>query len=107
MGEISGRMSDYTIITSDNPRSEKPELIALDVEVGLQRVKCKNYEIILDRTAALKKAVELCSPDDILLIAGKGHENYQIIGNEKIPYNDKEVVIKILTEKYSKKNGKN
>ncbi|MFA5780189.1 MAG: UDP-N-acetylmuramoyl-L-alanyl-D-glutamate--2,6-diaminopimelate ligase [Elusimicrobiota bacterium] len=107
MGEISGRMSDYTIITSDNPRSEKPELIALDVEVGLQRVKCKNYEIVLDRTDAIKKAVELCSPDDILLIAGKGHENYQIIENEKIPYNDKEVVIKILTEKYSRKNGKN
>ncbi len=107
MGEIAGRMSDYTIITSDNPRSEKPELIALDVEVGLQRVKCKNYEIVLDRTAAVKKAVELCSPDDILLIAGKGHENYQIIENEKIPYNDKEVVIKILTEKYSRKNGKN
>ncbi len=103
MGEIVGRMSDYTIITSDNPRSEKPELIALDVEVGLQRVKCKNYEIVLDRTDALKKAVELCSPDDILLIAGKGHENYQIIGNEKIPYNDKEVAIKILTEKYGKK----
>ncbi len=103
MGEIVGRMSDYTIITSDNPRSEKPELIALDVEVGLQRVKCKNYEIVLDRTDAIKKAVELCSPDDILLIAGKGHENYQIIENEKIPYNDKEVVIKILTEKYGKK----
>ncbi|MFH0948709.1 MAG: UDP-N-acetylmuramoyl-L-alanyl-D-glutamate--2,6-diaminopimelate ligase [Elusimicrobiota bacterium] len=102
MGEISGRMSDYTIITSDNPRSEKPELIALDVEVGLQRIKCENYEVVLDRTAAVKKAVELCSPDDILLIAGKGHENYQIIENEKIPYNDKEVAIKILTEKYGK-----
>lgn len=107
MGEISGRMSDYTIITSDNPRSEKPELIALDVEVGLQRVKCINYEIVLDRAGAIKRAVELCLPEDTLLIAGKGHENYQIIGNEKIPYNDKEVAIKILTEKYSRKNGKN
>lgn len=107
MGEISGRMSDYTVITSDNPRSEKPELIVLDVEVGLQKIKCKNYEIVIDRTEAIKKAISLCEPDDVLLIAGKGHENYQIIGNEKNPYNDKEVAIKILTEKYGEKNGKN
>ncbi|MFH1540281.1 MAG: UDP-N-acetylmuramoyl-L-alanyl-D-glutamate--2,6-diaminopimelate ligase [Elusimicrobiota bacterium] len=104
MGEISGRMADYTVITSDNPRSEKPELIALDIEAGLQKIKCKNYEIIIDRTDAIKKAIELCSPDSILLIAGKGHENYQIIGCKKISYNDKEVVKKILSNYLGGKN---
>ncbi|MDD5686219.1 MAG: UDP-N-acetylmuramoyl-L-alanyl-D-glutamate--2,6-diaminopimelate ligase [Elusimicrobia bacterium] len=107
MGEISGRLSDYTIITSDNPRFEKQERIALDVEVGLQNIKCKNYEVILDRAEAVRKAISICEIDDILLIAGKGHEEYQVIGDEKIPYNDKDVASRILSERYDKKNGKN
>ncbi|OGS34300.1 MAG: hypothetical protein A2474_07415 [Elusimicrobia bacterium RIFOXYC2_FULL_34_12] len=99
MGEISARMSDYSIITSDNPRSEKPERIALDIEVGFQRIKCKNYEVIVDRTSAIEKAISICEKDDILLIAGKGHEDYQVIGDIKIPYNDKDVVISYLGDR--------
>src|SRR3989339_1012827 len=99
MGEISARMSDYTIITSDNPRCEKPERIALDVEVGFQRIKCSNYEVIIDRATAIEKAISMCDKDDVLLIAGKGHENYQIIGDIKIPYNDKDVVISYLGDR--------
>jgi len=99
MGEISARMSDYSIITSDNPRSEKPERIALDIEVGFQRIKCKNYEVIVDRTSAIEKAISICEKDDILLIAGKGHEDYQVIGDVKIPYNDKDVVISYLGDR--------
>lgn len=103
MGELSGRLSDYTIITSDNPRTEVPERIILDVEIGLQRIKCKNYEVIADRAEAIAKAISVCDTDDILLIAGKGHENYQIIGDKRIHFNDKEVAIKILSEKYGKR----
>ncbi|MEW6556979.1 MAG: UDP-N-acetylmuramoyl-L-alanyl-D-glutamate--2,6-diaminopimelate ligase [Elusimicrobiota bacterium] len=102
MGELSGRLSDYTIITSDNPRTEKPERIILDIEIGLQRIKCKNYEVIIERTEAIKKAISLCGPDDIILIAGKGHENYQIIGEIKIPYSDKETVSQIVSEIWKK-----
>lgn len=104
MGELSGRLSDYTIITSDNPRTEVPERIILDVEIGLQRTKCGNYEVIVDRAEAIAKAISICNSDDILLIAGKGHEDYQIIGDKRIHFNDKETASKILSEKYGKKS---
>ena len=102
MGEISGRIADYTIITSDNPRTEDPQKIMNDIIKG---VKKDNYEIVLDRPKAIEKALDMIKKDDIVLILGKGHEDYQIIGHEKIHLDDSEEVlvqipIKLKENKY-------
>lgn len=98
MGKIAGEYADYVIITSDNPRTENQDQIAEDIEGGLYDSGC-NYEIIPDRREAIKRAVDLSNKDDIVVIAGKGHETYQIIGNEKHYFDDKETVIEILEGK--------
>ncbi|MGN7454995.1 UDP-N-acetylmuramoyl-L-alanyl-D-glutamate--2,6-diaminopimelate ligase [Paenibacillus pasadenensis] len=91
MGEIASRYSDYTIVTSDNPRTENPETILLDIEVGLQKadVPQDRYELLVDRREAIEKAVEMASPGDVVLIAGKGHETYQIIGKTSHDFDDR------------------
>lgn len=91
MGGISGEYSDYTIVTSDNPRFEDPEVIIKDIVEGI-RVKTNHYESIVDRRKAIERAVEIASEGDVILIAGKGHEEYQIINGEKNPFNDLEIV---------------
>lgn len=91
MGDIATRLSDYTILTSDNPRTEDPQKIMDDI---LKGVKTNNYEVELDRTTAIKKGIEMLQPEDILLILGKGHEDYQIIGHTKIHLDDAEEVEK-------------
>ena len=95
MGKIAGKYSDYCIITSDNPRTEKQENIAADIESGIYETGC-NYEIIENRYDAIKKAVSIYKKGDIIMIAGKGHETYQIIGEEKYNFDDREVIKKIL-----------
>jgi len=105
MGEVAVTLSDYVIITSDNPRSEDPEKIALDIEVGIHRVGKTNYEIIIDRELAIKKALSIANESDIVLLAGKGHENYQIIGDQKIHFDDTEIAKNFLLSKINK-NGK-
>ena len=89
MGNIATTLSDYTILTSDNPRTEDPALIMEDI---LKGVKTNNYEVELDRKTAIKKGIEMLKPEDILLILGKGHEDYQIIGRTKIHLDDAEEV---------------
>ncbi|OXM15680.1 UDP-N-acetylmuramoyl-L-alanyl-D-glutamate--2,6-diaminopimelate ligase [Paenibacillus herberti] len=91
MGEIASRYSDYTIVTSDNPRTENPDTILLDIEVGLQKanVSQERYELQVDRRVAIEKAVEMASPGDVVLIAGKGHETYQIIGKVTHDFDDR------------------
>ncbi len=89
MGDIATKLSDYTILTSDNPRTEDPTLIMEDI---LKGVKTDNYEVELDRKSAIKKGIEMLEPEDILLILGKGHEDYQIIGHTKIHLDDAEEV---------------
>jgi len=91
MGEIAGKYSDVAIITSDNPRTEDPETIINEVEVGIQKTDC-SYEKITDRVAGIRKGLAIAKKDDIVLIAGKGHEDYQIIGKIKIHLDDREVV---------------
>ncbi len=91
MGDIATRLSDYTILTSDNPRTEDPQKIMDDI---LKGVKTDNYEVILDRQEAIKKGVEMLQKDDILLVLGKGHEDYQIIGHEKHHMDDLEEIKK-------------
>ena len=90
MGEIASRLSDYVIFTNDNPRTEAPENIMKDILAG---VKKDNYEVILDRKTAIKHGIDIMQKDDILLILGKGHEDYQIIGGEKIHLDDAEEVL--------------
>lgn len=91
MGDIATKLSDYVILTSDNPRTEDPDNIMNDI---LKGVKTKNYEVILDRKLAIKKAIDIMQDDDIVLILGKGHEDYQIIGHTKYHLDDAEEVLK-------------
>lgn len=91
MGAAVARYSDYAIVTSDNPRTEEPEAIIQDIEPGLASAGgC--YEVVLDRKEAIFKALDLAAPGDLVLIAGKGHEDYQIIGRKKYPFDDRKVV---------------
>jgi len=89
MGRIATTLADITIITSDNPRSEDPELIIEDIRKG---VIGNNYKIIPDRKEAIYEAIRMMERGDILLIAGKGHEDYQILRDEVIHFSDREVV---------------
>lgn len=92
MGAITTTLADYVIVTSDNPRTEDPQRILLDIEVGIKKVGKTNYEIIPDRKEAIFKALSIAKPNDIVLLAGKGHENYQIIGTQKIPFDEREII---------------
>jgi len=91
MGSIAARYSDVCVVTSDNPRSEDPDAILLDVEEGLKAdgVPQERYAMIADRRKAIEKAVEMASPGDVVLIAGKGHETYQIIGGVTFSFDDR------------------
>ncbi|OYD15472.1 UDP-N-acetylmuramoyl-L-alanyl-D-glutamate--2,6-diaminopimelate ligase [candidate division WOR-3 bacterium JGI_Cruoil_03_44_89] len=89
MGEVATRLSDYVFITSDNPRSEDPISIIREIEEG---IRTKNYEVVPDRREAIVRAIDAANEDDIVLVLGKGHETYQIIGEEKRPFDDREVV---------------
>ncbi len=91
MGEISTKYSDFVIFTSDNPRFEKPKSILKDITCKLD---AENYKIIVNRKKAIKSAIQMLSKNDILLLLGKGHENYQIVKDKIIPFSDKEIVLK-------------
>jgi len=95
MGEAAGSLSDVVILTSDNPRTEDPERILADAEVGIQRTG-KPYEKIADRREAIHQAISQARAHDLVLIAGKGHEDYQIIGREVFHFDDKEVAREAL-----------
>lgn len=97
MGEIVANNSEFCIITSDNPRTEDPERIIKEVEEGVKRVSNK-YVAIVDRKEAIKYAIKNSQPNDVILLAGKGHENYIIIGREKKPFNEREIVMEALSE---------
>lgn len=96
MGAVAVRLSDWVVVTSDNSRSEDPSQIALDIETGIQQTGQKNYQIILDREEAIKKILKMAKMDDMVLIAGKGHETTQIFADQTIHFDDREVVRKIL-----------
>jgi UDP-N-acetylmuramoyl-L-alanyl-D-glutamate--2,6-diaminopimelate ligase len=113
MGEVAGKYSDLAILTSDNPRTEDPLAILDEVEKGLKSLPLKEWhpnEIKLwrsrkgylkvpDRREAIRMAVQLAQPPDTVLIAGKGHEDYQIIGKKKFPFDDRIEAKKALEEK--------
>ena len=95
MAKVSGELADYTIITSDNPRTEDPKTILEEVESGIKGLTDK-YIVIVDRVKAIEYAVKMAKLDDIVVLAGKGHERYQIIGHEKFPFDEKEIVLNAL-----------
>jgi UDP-N-acetylmuramoyl-L-alanyl-D-glutamate--2,6-diaminopimelate ligase len=90
MGDIAGRLADILVITTDNPRTEDPLKIIGDITGGIPAGV--RYEMIPDRSQAIHRAVALSTPGDIIVIAGKGHEDYQIVGETRIHFDDREVV---------------
>ena len=98
MGEVAGRLADYTIVTTDNPRTEKPEDIISEIEAGISKTKGK-YEIVVDRREAIAKAIKMMGKRDLVILAGKGHETYQEINGEKFPFDERVIIKEILGEK--------
>ncbi len=98
MGEVAGRLADYTIVTTDNPRTEKPEDIIAEIEKGISKTKGK-YEIIVDRKEAIQKAIKMMNKRDLVILAGKGHETTQEINGVKNHFDEREIVKEILGEK--------
>ena len=101
MGEVSGRLADLTIITSDNPRDEEPEAIIADIETGINRTEGQ-YITIIDRKEAIAWAIHHGEPGDIIILAGKGHEDYQIIKGKKYPMDERVLIQEILHEDWRK-----
>jgi len=113
MGQVVGRESDLAILTSDNPRTEDPLAIMGEVEKGFNMIPLREWEFgelgswrsgkgylsIPDRREAIRMAIQLAQPSDIVLIAGKGHEDYQIIGKKKVPFDDRVEAKRALEEK--------
>jgi UDP-N-acetylmuramoyl-L-alanyl-D-glutamate--2,6-diaminopimelate ligase len=100
MGAIAANLSDWAVVTSDNPRTEDPDRILQDVMVGIPDTA--NSTVMGDRAAAIRTAILQAQPGDGVLIAGKGHEDYQILGTEKIHFDDREQAREALTERLAK-----
>jgi len=97
MGEIAGKLADYSILTSDNPRFEDPMTILAAIEKGIKPTGAK-YEVIENRREAIRQAMEMAVGGDIVVLAGKGHETYQDICGVKYPFDEKEIVLELLEE---------
>ncbi len=97
MGEIAGKLSDFSIITSDNPRTEDPAAIVNEIEEGMKKTDGK-YTVIVDRREAIGYALDHAKKDDVIILAGKGQETYQIIGKEKHDFDERAVVYKHLNK---------
>ena len=97
MGKISGEIADYTIITSDNPRTENPEQIVKEIEEGIKKTNGE-YVCIVDRIEAIRHAIEIAKKQDIILLAGKGHEPYQEINHKTYPFDERIIVKDIIEE---------
>jgi len=97
MGEVSGRLADLTIITSDNPRFEEPQAIIDDIKIGIGKTDGKYVEIC-DRKEAIKYAIENGQPGDVIVLAGKGHEDYQEIKGVKYPMDERVLIAEVLEE---------
>ncbi len=104
MGEAAGRLADLTIITSDNPRTEDPLKIIDDIITGITPTGGR-YEVVPDRRTAIGHAIDLAEPGDILVIAGKGHENYQIFADRTIHFDDAETAAELLAARHARQTG--
>ncbi len=101
MGHIAERLADILVVTSDNPRSEDPQQIITDVISGIQRFDAQRMHVNADRKVAIELAIDLAQPNDIIVVAGKGHEDYQILADKTIHFDDREVV-----QNYLKQTGR-
>ena len=97
MGEAAGKLSDFCIITSDNPRTENPMHIISQIEEGIKNTTCK-YICLENRREAIAYALSIAEKDDIILLAGKGHETYQVLSDKTIPFDEREIVLELLSE---------
>jgi UDP-N-acetylmuramoyl-L-alanyl-D-glutamate--2,6-diaminopimelate ligase len=104
MGEVASTYADYVVVTSDNPRNEKPESIINDILGGF-KTGFNSYTTIVNREEAIQKALDLVKKDDLLVVAGKGHEDYQIFKDRTIHFDDYEVVRRELAERESRGRG--
>jgi UDP-N-acetylmuramoyl-L-alanyl-D-glutamate--2,6-diaminopimelate ligase len=102
MGEIAGRLADFTILTSDNPRSEKPDAILDEIEKGMPGGAKDRYTRITDRREAIARAIDQAADDDVIVIAGKGHETYQVVGDQVIHFDDREEAELVLKKRAEK-----
>jgi UDP-N-acetylmuramoyl-L-alanyl-D-glutamate--2,6-diaminopimelate ligase len=96
MADVACEHSDRVILTSDNPRSEDPEQIIRDMQEGVSAAARRKVLAITDRKEAIKTAVSLSRPEDIILVAGKGHEKYQDIQGVKYPFDDKQILMELF-----------
>lgn len=95
MGKIGTELSDVAVITSDNPRSENPMSIIKEITVGIEK---NNYTVVENRREAIKKAIEMVKKDDVIVVAGKGHEDYQILRDKTIHFDEREIISEIIKE---------
>jgi UDP-N-acetylmuramoyl-L-alanyl-D-glutamate--2,6-diaminopimelate ligase len=109
MGEIAGRLADVAVLTSDNPRTEKPLAIIAEVEAGLAATTLPRmneaaartsagYVVEPDRRAAIALALNIAASGDIVVIAGKGHEDYQLVGSQRLDFDDRVVVQELMSQ---------
>jgi len=99
MGEIAGRYSDFCIVTSDNPRTEDPQAIIDDILPGLNRVENARYAVVPDRREAIRHAINIAKSGDLVVIAGKGHETYQLVMGQVLDFDDRLVAAEMIKEK--------
>jgi UDP-N-acetylmuramoyl-L-alanyl-D-glutamate--2,6-diaminopimelate ligase len=102
MACAAAQLADYAVVTSDNPRTEDPLTIIADIEVGMVESGKKRdaeYLVIPDRAEAIRRAIGMARPGDLVMIAGKGHEDYQIIGARRIHFDDVETARTVLEER--------
>ena len=98
MGAISASLADFTVVTTDNPRFEKPSDIIADIVEGLKDVPKDKYICIENRVDAIRYALENSEPDDVIILAGKGHETYQEIKGVKHDFDEKKIVAEIVSD---------
>jgi UDP-N-acetylmuramoyl-L-alanyl-D-glutamate--2,6-diaminopimelate ligase len=104
MGAIAERLADVLIVTSDNPRSEEPQHIINDILSGIQHFDTQRMLVHTDRQQAIQQAIDLARPVDILVVAGKGHEDYQILKDRTIHFDDREVVQEYMAKRNTKRS---
>jgi UDP-N-acetylmuramoyl-L-alanyl-D-glutamate--2,6-diaminopimelate ligase len=99
MAKVVEQLADFVIVTSDNPRTEKPQAIIDEIIAGFENPGSEKITVETDRKKAIKLAIKSAGKNDIVLIAGKGHENYQIIGKQKFPFSDKTIARECLAKR--------
>lgn len=106
MGDIASQNSDLVIVTSDNPRSEDPEAIVKDILAGVKSENKSKVKVEVDRRKAIEIAINAARKGDIVLVAGKGHETYQIFKDKTVYFNDREVVKEIMNKRKERRASK-